>query len=151
MLRIVFAWLALIMQLDYSSAARTCFLAPSSAAQSLWQSRRSTTHFFFEQQLMYAWATETEDCQGRAGMRGRLITVGYNSWRAMATASVLKLKENNYEAAEIEFLITAGRAPGAGAGAAAGAAARHGQGSRTSTRSRRRRKLVLTWKCLQIN
>lgn len=151
MLRIVFAWLALIMQLDYSSAALQLEPAslPPSAAQSLWQSRRSTTHFFFEQQLMYAWATETEteDCQGRAGNGGRLITVGYNSWRAMATASVLKLKENNYEAAEIEFLITAGRAPGAGAGAA-----RHGQGSRTSRRRRRRRrKLVLTWKCLQIN
>lgn len=145
MLRIVFAWLALIMQLDYSSAALQLEPAslPPSAAQSLWQSRRSTTHFFFEQQLMYAWATETEDCQGREG--GRLITVGYNSWRAMATASVLKLKENNYEAAEIEFLITAGRA------GAAGAAARHGQGSRTSRRRWRRRKLVLTWKCLQIN
>lgn len=141
MLRIVFAWLALIMQLDYSSAALQLEPAslPPSAAQSPWQSRRSTTHFFFEQ-LMYAWATETEDCQGREG--GRLITVGFNSWRAMATASVLKLKENNYEAAEIEFLITAGRA---------GAAVRHSQGSRTSTRSRRRRKLVLTWKCLQIN
>lgn len=146
MLRIVFAWLALIMQLDYSSAALQLEPAslPPFAAQSLWQSRRSTTHFFFEQQLMYAWATETEDCQGREGKGGRLITVGYNSWRAMATASVLKLKENNYEAAEIEFLITAGRAPGAGA------APRHGQGSRTSRR-RRRRKLVLTWKCLQIN
>jgi len=48
----------------------------------------------------------------------------------------LKLKENNYEAAEIEFLITAGR---------------EGLGWGLGKELAWNMAMVLAWKCLQIN
>jgi len=52
---------------------------------------------------------------------------------AQATASVLKLKENNYEAAEIEFLITTG------------------QEGLAWLELGKDQTLAMAWKCLQIN
>lgn len=80
MLRIVFAWLALIMQLDYSSAARTCFLASLCCTISMAISAQYDPLFLRAANVCVG-DRDRGLGQGREG--GRLITVGYNSWRVL--------------------------------------------------------------------